>query len=484
MSSTQHYEAIVIGAGVIGPCIATAFARQGRKVLLVERDWREPDRIVGELMQPSGIRSLKALGMVQAINNIEAIVETGYTVFYEDEKVNIPYPLKADVEPYRPVEGLVFDGNDKVMDDSTLKAADFEEDERERGVSFEHGKFITNLRNIAKGEKNIDTLEGTVIDVNQDSTGVKGVTVRFPDESTKEYTADLTVCCDGIFSKYRKVLGSDNVATVGSHFVALKLKNAELPVKYNGNVILGTKFAPVLVYQITPTDTRVLCAVADSKLPRNIKEYLTTKVLPNLPECVKPSFTEALEKGDIKTHPCQYLVAKRNELPGYLVVGDALNIRHPLTGGGMTVGLNDLVVLAKSLKDIPSFSDRTTVNEILLEFHHDRKNLSTVVNVLSFALFSLFAADNENLRILQRGCFRYFQLGGDAVDLPVGFLSALIPRPFLLTWVFSKVAFYSIYCNFADNGLVGLPLSIVQIFTILYTATVVFAPYLMNDFFA
>ncbi|KAH3679781.1 hypothetical protein WICPIJ_008539 [Wickerhamomyces pijperi] len=484
MSETTHYEAIVIGAGVIGPCIATAFARQGRKVLLVERDWREPDRIVGELMQPSGLRSLKSLGMIQAINNIEAIVETGYTIFYEGQTVDIPYPLKADVEPYRPVEGLVFDGNDKVLDDSTLKAADFEENERERGVSFEHGKFITNLRNIAKAEKNITTLEATVISVDQDAIGVRGVTVRYADESTKKFTADLTVCCDGIFSKYRKVLGSDNVPTIGSHFIALKLKNAQLPVKHNGNVILGTNFAPVLVYQITPTDTRVLCAVVGSKLPKSSKQYLTDKVLPFLPECVKPSFIEALEEGNIKTHPCQYLVAKRNELPGYLVVGDALNIRHPLTGGGMTVGLNDIVVLAKSLKQIPSFSDRTAVNETLLDFHNDRKSLSTVVNVLSFALFSLFAADSENLRILQRGCFKYFQLGGDAVDVPVGFLSALIPRPFLLTWVFFKVAFYAIYCNFVDRGLVGFPIALLQVFSVLYTAVVVFTPFLYNDFLA
>ena len=45
--SSVKYDAIIIGAGVIGPTIATAFARQGRKVLIVERDWSKPDRIVG-----------------------------------------------------------------------------------------------------------------------------------------------------------------------------------------------------------------------------------------------------------------------------------------------------------------------------------------------------------------------------------------------------------------------------------------------------
>lgn len=57
--NTIQYDAIVVGAGVVGPAVATAFARQGRKVLLIERDWTQPDRIVGELMQPSGLKALK-----------------------------------------------------------------------------------------------------------------------------------------------------------------------------------------------------------------------------------------------------------------------------------------------------------------------------------------------------------------------------------------------------------------------------------------
>ncbi|KAH3679169.1 hypothetical protein WICMUC_001180 [Wickerhamomyces mucosus] len=477
------YEAIIIGAGVIGPVIATSFARQGRKVLLIERDWREPDRIVGELMQPSGLRSLRALGMIQAINNIGATPEIGYTIFYEGRKVHINYPSKADVAPTVPLKSCVFDGNDKVLDDDTLSAKDFEDDEFERGASFEHGKFITNLRNIAKAERNVTTLEGTVTRINQDATGVHGVKVKLPNGDIKEVTADLTVACDGIFSKYRKILGEDNVPTVESHFIALKLKNAELPVRNTGHVILGTEFSPILVYQITPEDTRILCAFNGPTLPRDIKGYLRQNVLPNLPQELQPSFEIAL-KDQVKTHPNQYLVAKQNDIPGYLVVGDALNIRHPLTGGGMTVGLNDVVLLMRLFEKIPTFSNREQVNEALLEFHYERKNLSGVINVLSFALFSLFAANDENLRILQRGCFKYFELGGTAISIPVGFLSGLIPKPFLLTWVFFKVAFYSIYCNFIEKGLIWLPVSIFQIFTILFTAAYVFTPYLYREIFS
>lgn len=474
----------MVGAGVVGPAIATGLARQGRKVLLIERDWREPDRIVGELMQPAGLRALRALGMVQAVNNIEATPAVGYTVFYEGEKVSIPYLSKADVKPLEKIKTSVFDNNDKVLDDSTLSSKDYEEDEFERGVSFEHGRFITNLRNIAKNEENITTLEGTVTEIINEN-GVKGVVVKTGEKKDKieRIYGDLTIVCDGIFSRFRKVLSEENTPVVGSHFIALKLKHAHVPVKHTGHVILGTKFSPILVYQITPTDTRVLCAYNDTKLPKNAKIYLRDSVLPNLPEELKPSFEKALEE-PIKTHPNSYLPAKANNVEGLLVLGDALNMRHPLTGGGMTVGLNDAVLIVKLFEKIPSLSDRVKVLETLLDFHYERKSLSSVINTLSVALFALFAANNSNLLILRKGCFKYFQRGGDCVDIPVGFLSGLIARPFLLTWVFFKVAFYSIYINFINNGWLLLPLSLIQIFTVLFTAARVFTPYLVSEYFS
>jgi squalene monooxygenase len=59
----EEYDIIIVGAGIVGCAAAKAFASDGRKVLLLERDLSEPDRIVGELLQPGGINALKALGL-------------------------------------------------------------------------------------------------------------------------------------------------------------------------------------------------------------------------------------------------------------------------------------------------------------------------------------------------------------------------------------------------------------------------------------
>ena len=56
-------DVIVIGAGVVGTATAVTLAKQGHRVKVIERDMSEPDRIVGELMQPGGIIALQKLGL-------------------------------------------------------------------------------------------------------------------------------------------------------------------------------------------------------------------------------------------------------------------------------------------------------------------------------------------------------------------------------------------------------------------------------------
>lgn len=56
-------DVIIVGAGVLGSAMAAVLGRDGRRVTVIERDLREPDRIVGELLQPGGYRALKELGL-------------------------------------------------------------------------------------------------------------------------------------------------------------------------------------------------------------------------------------------------------------------------------------------------------------------------------------------------------------------------------------------------------------------------------------
>lgn len=486
---TEQYDVIVIGAGVVGPAIATALSRQGRKVLIIERDWSKPDRIVGELLQPAGVKALRELGMAGAINNIEAIDVVGYYIKFHSEEINLDYPLKSDAlvtNSIKPVPDCVFDGNDKVKTDSTIKSKVWDDDERVRGIAFHHGDFLGNLRAIVKLEPNVTWLEGTVTKILRDEQTVIGVKVKIGGKYV-DYFSKLTISCDGIYSKFRKELSAKNTPVVGSHFVGLHMKNAKLPEKNRGHVILGDH-APVLVYQISPDETRILCAFRSLTNPsqQEMYDYMKTQVLPALPEELKPEFAIAVETKKFRVMPNQYLPALKQgkkDNHGLIMLGDSLNMRHPLTGGGMTVGLNDAVLLAKLLhpRSVEDLEDYATISKKLKQFHRQRKNLDAVINTLSIALYTLFAADRRALQVLQTGCFKYFGLGGSCVSGPIGLLSGMLPFPMLLFNHFFSVALYAIYCNFAERGFAGFPLAIYEAFDAFFTAVILFTPYLWHE---
>lgn len=79
--------------------------------------------------------------------------------------------------------------------------------------------------------------------------------------------------------------------------------------------------------------------------------------------------------------------------PGVVLIGDAWNMRHPLTGGGMTVGLSDVVLLRSMLGQVPDWSDWGSIQKQLGSWHWQRKPLASTVNILSVALYDLFGAD-------------------------------------------------------------------------------------------
>jgi squalene monooxygenase len=77
------------------------------------------------------------------------------------------------------------------------------------------------------------------------------------------------------------------------------------------------------------------------------------------------------------------------------MLGDALNMRHPLTGGGMTVALKDVVLLGALLSPtaVPRLDDTRAVLAQMRRFHWKRKQFCSSLNILAQALYVLYVAD-------------------------------------------------------------------------------------------
>ncbi|TKA63200.1 hypothetical protein B0A49_08990 [Cryomyces minteri] len=432
-----HHEAdvVIIGAGILGCALAVALGNQGRSVILLERSLKQPDRIVGELLQPGGVAALEKLGLRDCLEDIDAIKVEGYEVIYYGEEVRIPYPA----------------------------AADDTEKKRPQGRSFHHGRFIQRLREAAMRTPNVTVIETTATDLVKNGWTGQILGVEGKTKGEKDYFfGALTIIADGYASKFRKEY-IKHTPVSKSKFWGLELIDADLPLPHHGHVVLGDG-APILLYQIGTHETRALIDIPEN-LPSasvkngGVKGHLRDIVLPSLPKKVQPSFEAAIDSGALRSMPNSFLPPSTNTNPGMVILGDAMNMRHPLTGGGMTVAFNDAVLLSELLSPelVPTFDDTKLVLKQMERFHWQRKSLTSVINILAQALYSLFAANDPQLKALQLGCFRYFHRGGACIDGPVGLLAGIIRRPFVLFYHFFAVALLAIWIYISSAGILNLP---------------------------
>ena len=81
----------------------------------------------------------------------------------------------------------------------------------------------------------------------------------------------------------------------------------------------------------------------------------------------------AVEKGNIRSMQNRSMAANPVPTPGALLLGDSFNMRHPLTGGGMTVALSDIVLLRDLLRPLHDLNDAPALCNYLKSFYTLRK---------------------------------------------------------------------------------------------------------------
>lgn len=405
MNPSIKYDVCIIGAGVAGAAMAAYLGKNRKKVLVVEKSLAEMDRILGELLQPGGVQMLRKMGIESTLENIDAQPVVGYGMFLNGKSFQIGYEAK---------------------------------EKNLTGFGFRNGKFVQNLRKYIQELPAVTVVEATANSLIEEKGVIKGLVYTDKEDIQHEVRASLTIVCDGALSIFRQPL-THSAKKITGYFLGLVLENCDLPYPNHGHVIMsGT--SPVLLYPITSSGTRALIDFQGDQAPRmgeELKQHLLNKIGPIIPESAKPSFIAAVNAGKYKVFPNHRLPANPIIKKGVVLLGDSLNMRHPLTGGGMTAAFSDCYNLGNCLFEINNWWDQHEIELAIKKFYDTKTNQTGSINILADALYGVMTSED-----LKAACYSYLMQGGLKASEPVSVLSALSRDKEMLQRHFFAVAFH------------------------------------------
>ena len=413
----SEFDICIIGAGMAGATIAAYLAPKGIRIALIDHCFKEKKRIVGELLQPGAVLSLEQMGLRHLLDGFDAQSVDGYALIQGDEKTTIPYPPHYT------------------------------------GMGLHNGRFLQQIRSSALHNDSVKQIHGKALQLlENDRHEIIGVNYRESITSEiKTIHAPLTITSDGFFSNFREDL-SNNEKTVTSYFIGLILKDCDMPFPKHGHVFLSGP-TPFICYPISSHEVRLLIDFPGEQLPRKalLQAHLDANVTPYIPECMRSSYEAALQTGGFKVMPNHYMAAKPIIRKGAVMLGDALNMRHPLTGGGLTAVFSDIQILSAHLLAMPDFSNIDLIHEKIEAYYRDRQRANANLNILANALYGVMSND-----LLKTAVFKYLQCGGVNAQESIAILAGLSRNHYSLIKQFFSLAVFGAY-DLVRQNIANLP---------------------------
>jgi squalene monooxygenase len=432
-----EFDICIIGAGMAGASIAAYLASKNVKIALIDQCYKEKNRIVGELLQPGAVSTLEQIGLGHLLDGIDAQPVDGYALLQGDEKTTIPYPQHT------------------------------------RGVGLHNGRFLQQIRASALQHPTVTQIHGKALNLlENDRQEIIGVKYRESASSEiKSIYAPLTITSDGFFSNFREPL-SNNEKSVTSYFIGLILKDCDMPYAKHGHVFLSGP-TPFICYPISSHEVRLLIDFPGGQFPRKhlLQQHLDSNVTPYIPKGMLTSYLQAMEEDGFKVMPNHYMAAKPKIRKGAVMLGDALNMRHPLTGGGLTAVFSDIQILSGHLLAMPNFHNTDLIYQKIEAYYRDRQHANANLNILANALYGVMSND-----LLKTAVFKYLQQGGENAQESIAILAGLNRNHRSLIKQFFYVAVFGAY-NLIRESILNTP----QATKILSDAFAIIKPLAKNE---
>ncbi len=381
-------EVVVVGGGFAGLAAAAALSGRGAKVTVLESHHGHDKRFRGELIHPRGVRALEALGLKAPLFAAGGVSVQGFAVTPGE---GVP----ARLLPYSSAFG--------------------------NGLGIDHHTMVATMRKLVGALPGVSLITGARVDALLfDGPRVCGVRTA----DGRELHATLTIAADGRQSKVRALLGLEPEVKLLSYTVAVGVEGEVLPHPGHGHVFLGAP-GPILAYPYGEELTRMCIDVptGEAKGKQAIKDYIRTHYARFVPEPLRTPMLQSLESQPFEacaTHAVETDVCAAD---GAVLLGDAGGCMHPLTAGGMTNAMNDVITLADCLGAAAS------LEQALLDYQRRRYRFVRARESFTEALYDVFKAHDAGSMALQAGTFRYWASSPAAREKTMGILSGEYAEP-------------------------------------------------------
>jgi len=361
-----EHDVIIAGGGFAGLVTATALARRGFSICIVEPHAIQPDVLRGELLHARGFRSLESLGLADAVRRAGAVEVDGFAAYAagSGSPVILPYS-------------------------------------KGHGIGIEHRALVEALRTALLEYSNVDLVMGPrAADVIRHDGRVVGLRCA----GGEEFRGKLVIAADGRLSKIRKALGIPTSVELLSHTLATSLRGVPLPVPGHGHVFVGA-MGPVLAYPFADDAIRVQLdvSVRAAKDSGGLVPYLVSEYLPHVPVVLRQPLLAALQERPLMASANHAIYTEFCVARGAALVGDAAGCSHPLTATGMTIALHDAETLAASV------AKRGLGDDALLAYQRGRNAFVRARETFAHALYEVFRGEEEGARVLRAGVFDYWR---------------------------------------------------------------------------
>lgn len=317
------YDVIVVGARCAGAATAMLLARQGLRVLVLDRARYGSDTVSSHALMRGGVRQLHRWGLLDKIIAAGTPPVTTVVFHYPDESTRISLKAAAGVDAlYAPRRTVL----DPVLADAAMAAG--------ADVRF----------------------ETTVTGLLRDDTGrVTGVVARNRGGHPLLATAPLTIGADGIRSVVAREVGARSIRTSGGDGSAFLYGYwDDLPVE--GYEWL---YAPGASAGLIPTNngqTAVFAGTTPARMKAARRAGTAHEAFGSVLAEVSPT---AYERVSASCAPVQLhgFVGVPGYLrqawgPGWALVGDAGGFEDPLSTHGITDAFHEVELLASAVMDI------------------------------------------------------------------------------------------------------------------------------------